>query len=106
MIYQTIRAKLIASDTDLDGYITYVFQILDKNIIDRLFTDLIMCVRYPNWNHDSVKLGQIGYVKVREVKAGVDEWFDGVKMNHFKYDDVIFYKFIEEQNQPNEEIIL
>lgn len=100
-----IKSKLVAQSCDFGGYTTYVFQILDQNIIDDEHLEYLMTVRYPNWEHEPVELGRVGYVKCKEVHAGVDEWFDGVETHKYKYDDVIFMKFIPEIDQQKEIIL-
>lgn len=101
MKFETILGKLVAEHTDLEGYTTYVFQKIDQE-----HSDYLMCVRYPNWNSVPVKLGDIGFVKYSCVEAGIDQWWDGVNMNKFRYDDVIFYKFIEKPEEPSNELFL
>ncbi len=99
----TIHAKLLEAVCDIEGYITYVFQILDQERTYLVSTDYLMCVRYPNWDHADIKKGDQGYLEVKEVVAGQDQWFDGVSMNYYRYDDVIFIKFIKET--PRTDII-
>ena len=73
----TIPAQLVAIDTDSFGYITYVFKNLDELAKE---TQYVMCVRYPNWNHRKINLGEKGFLSVLEVKAGEDKWFN---MDHY-----------------------
>ncbi len=101
MKFETILGKLIASNTDVEGYTTYVFKKLDQQ-----HDEYLMCVRYPNWNSVLINLGDIGFVKYSCVEAGIDQWWDGVKMNKFKYDDVIFYKFIPQTEESTNEFFL
>lgn len=93
--FDTVLAELVSEYRDLEGYITYVFEILDEINIQQMNARYIMCVRYPNWEHEYISIGDKGYLKIREVFAGVDEWFDGNSMQKYRYDDVIFYKFIK-----------
>jgi hypothetical protein len=66
-----------------------------------------MTVQYYNWVSDPINIGDKGYVKVKEVRAGIDQWWDGLKHNYYKYDDVVFYKFVPIQDIKQEhEIIL
>ena len=90
----TLHAKLKAVYQDIGGYITYVFENLDFKDYDYQY---IMCVQFPNWNQDPIEIGDIGYVNVRYVKEGISQWYDGEKMNVYKYTNVIFLKFIKEQ---------
>lgn len=86
----TVLAQLVASDTDSLGYITYVFKRLDK--LDD--SQYVMCVRYPNWNHRRIDLGEKGFLSFLEVKAGEDKWFDGKNMIPYNYSSIQFLKFI------------
>ena len=99
----TVRAELLEAVCDISGYITYVFQILDQEIINLVSTTYLMCVRYPNWEQSEIHKGDIGYLKVKEVVGGVDQWFDGNEMVYYRYDDIIFYKFVKET--PRTDII-
>lgn len=87
----TILAQLVASDTDNLGYITYVFKRLDELTKEAQY---IMCVRYPNWNHRRINLGEKGFLSILEVKAGEDKWFNGKDMVPYNYSTVQFLKFI------------
>jgi hypothetical protein len=102
----TVFGELVASQKDLEGYITYVFKLLDDYSIKEMNSSYLMAVRYYNWQDEPVTIGSKGFVKVKEVKAGVDQWWDGVKNNYYRYDDVIFYKFIPYIEDHQNEIIL
>ena len=79
---------------DIGDYTTYVFENLDFKDYEYQY---IMCVQFPNWNQDPIEIGDVGYVNVRYVKEGISQWYDGEKMNVYKYTNVIFLKFIKEQ---------
>jgi hypothetical protein len=65
-----------------------------------------MCVQFPNWNQSEIKINDIGYVNVRYVKEGISQWYDGEKMNVYKYTNVVFLKFIEEPKNVNIDFIV
>ena len=90
----TLYAKLKAVYQDIGDYITYVFENLNFKDYEYQY---IMCVQFPNWNQDPIEIGDVGYVNVRYVKEGISQWYDGEKMNVYKYTNVIFLKFIKEQ---------
>lgn len=90
----TLHAKLKAVYQDIGDYTTYVFENLDFKDYEYQY---IMCVQFPNWNQDPIEIGDVGYVNVRYVKEGISQWYDGEKMNVYKYTNVIFLKFIKEQ---------
>lgn len=89
----TYHTELIAIDSDCSGYTTLVFKNLEYDNLDFKY---LMCVRYPNWNHGPVDIGDIGYLHVKYVEEGVDKWFDGVKLIPYKYTNCIFIKFVKE----------
>ena len=99
----TVLAQLVASDTDNLGYITYVFKRLDELNKDSQY---IMCVRYPNWDHKRVNLGEKGYLSILEVKAGKDTWFNGKEMIPYKYSAIQFLKFINMPENLNQEYVM
>ena len=100
----TVLAKLLASEEDALGYITYVFECLDDDVIKE--TRYIMCTRYPNWDHRKIEIGEIGFLNFFEVKAGVDKWFDGVKMVPYRYSNIQFMKFIERPTIKSHKFIM
>jgi hypothetical protein len=99
----TLHVQLKAKYIDIGEYITYVFENLDfKNYEDQY----VMCVQFPNWNQSEIKINDIGYVNVRYVKEGISQWYDGEKMNVYKYTNVVFLKFIEEPKNVNIDFIV
>ena len=99
----TLHVKLNAKYIDIGDYTTYVFENLDYKDYDSQY---IMCVQFPNWNQSPIEIGDIGYVNIRYVKEGISQWFDGEKMNVYKYTNVVFLKFIKEQEQINREFLV
>ena len=98
-----IFGRLIAQNRDIGGYIQYVFLNLEsKNSLDKYF----MMVRFPNWNSDSITIGDEGYVHYEERRAGIDEWFDGTTMVKYKYDNVQFIKFVPKPKETDKNIYL
>lgn len=92
-----IFGKLIAQNCDISGYITYVFLNLDYKKGNSKY---YMCVRFPNWESPSLKLGDEGYIHLEERRAGIDEWWDGSKFTKYNYDNIQFIKFVP---KPKEE---
>lgn len=99
----TFYVKLVAKNIDLGGYITYVFENLKLHDWD---FEHIMCVQFPNWNQSDISIGDIGYVNVRYVKEGISQWYDGDKMNVYKYTNVVFLKFIKEPEKVDKEFLI
>ena len=99
----TIHGKLVAKFIDLGNYITYVFENLEFKHPDDKY---IMCVQFPNWNQSAINIGDIGFVNVKYVKEGVSQWYDGEKMNVYKYTNVVFLKFVKEPEKVNVNFIV
>lgn len=89
----TALVRLVAKEEDTLGYVTYVFECLDTEIIE--LSKYIMCTRYPNWSHRSIKIGEVGYLNFVEIRAGIDKWFDGKNMIPYNYNGIQFIKFIQ-----------
>lgn len=100
----TVLAQLIAEDRDIQDYTTYVFKCLEKDIAS--ISKYIMCVRYPNWNHRRLILGEVGYLTFEEIKAGVDTWYNGKNMIPYKYNAIQFLKFIEKPKELSHEYVM
>lgn len=89
----TVLAKLLAFYSDM-GYITYVFELLEEEDRNRFNTKYVMCVQFPNWDHRTLTIGEIGYLNCVEIHAGIDKWFDGKDFVPYNYNMVQFIKFI------------
>lgn len=96
-----MHGKLLTFNEDAGGYITYVFENLDPC---DLLHKYLMCVRFPRWQCDNINIGDCGYIKYRQVEAGVDKWYDSNidKYVPYKYTDIHFLDFIlEKEKQDN-----
>lgn len=100
----TILAKLLASNEDINGYITYVFECLDDEI--RKQTKYLMCTQFCNWDHREIKIGEIGFLEFVEIRAGITEWYDGKKMIPYRYNNIQFIKFIEKPEDKSHKFIM
>lgn len=100
----TVLSRLVAKEEDTLGYITYVFECLDKEMI--LQSRYIMCTRYPNWAHKEIKLGEEGYLFFVEIRAGIDKWFDGKDFIPYNYNNIQFIKFIQKPREENHKFIM
>lgn len=89
---KVFHGELIAFKEDC-GYITYVFKNLDE--CDALH-QYLMCVRFPNWECGTLNIGDKGFVKFREVIAGIDKWYDSDTDTFvpYKFTDIHFLSFI------------
>ena len=100
----TYHVKLVAEYPESCGYTDYVFKNLEFNDYNYQY---IMCIRFPNWDQANFNLGDEGFVTVRYVKEGKDEWFDGMQFIPYKKTNIIFLKFIplKPKINPSEIII-
>jgi len=96
MITRTVKALLLAERTDSQGYTTYVFELLDSDEINSFGFKYIMCTRWPNWDHRSLRIGETGFLCYTEIIAGQDFWLDSSGMVPYKFSTVQFNKFIAE----------
>lgn len=96
---QTIRCKLVALKEGT--YTIYVFDNLDKDIIDEY--KYIMCTRVPNWETcDEPKLEEIGYLQFNFVKAGDNYFHTGLlEQQVYKYTAYYFINYIKEPEKIN-----
>lgn len=88
-------AKLLVKQTDALNYTNYVFEVVDKDEIDRLGTKYILATRFPRWDHRKIEIGEVGYLSFIEIRAGLDKWFDGKEMIPYRYNTIQFIKFIK-----------
>ena len=98
---KTIHAELVTFQCGCWGYITYIF----RNI-DRPDSDYIYCVRFPNWDCAELKIGDVGFLKYKEVVAGDSRWYDwrDNKYVPYKYSGIHFLDFVYEK--PKEDIVM
>jgi hypothetical protein len=66
------------------GYVNYVFENLEFQDYDYHY---ITAVRFPNWDCGNIKVGERGYVLVKYVQEGKDEWYDKETKEFNKYVD-------------------
>ena len=99
----TLHAKLVAKTIDIGNYITYVFENINYTDYESQY---VMCVQFPNWNQSEIAIGDVGYVNVRYVKEGISQWYDGEKMNVYRYTNIVFLKFVKEPEKVNVNFIV
>lgn len=100
----TVLACLVAKEKDTLGYVTYVFECLDKEVVKE--TRYIMCTRFPNWEHRNINIGEVGYLNFFEIQAGINKWFNGKTMIPYNYNCIQFIKFIHKPKEPNHEYVM
>ena len=98
-----IKARLLANSIDFGGYITYVFE---NKEYTSAYDHYIMCTRFPNWLHEQLSIGDIGFLSYREVKAGTDTWYNSETGEYvpYNYTGVHFLKFVKDK--PKKDIII
>ena len=103
MIIQNCLVKLVAVFEQSFGYITYVFKYLLPEDVKRYKDEIVICTRYPNWQCKNILEGEVGFVEIEVVRAGIDEYFDGEKMVKFRNNAKRFIKFVPKTHEENEE---
>lgn len=95
-----VKAELITLRRECGGYIMYVFRNLDSEGWE---TRYIMTVRFPNWNSPILKIGDVGFLKYKEVEAGKTTWWDNDTQTNvaYKYSNIIFEDFIHEKKKDS-----
>ena len=96
---KTIHAKLVASAYELEKYTIYVFENLDADGEFKYIT----VTRLPNWEQPQLKVGDIGYLEYKEVRAGIDKWYnrDLGKFLDYGFSEIYFIKFVFENKSDN-----
>lgn len=98
---RTVRVQRLEYSLDSCGYLTYVFKLLDENEIEDVGSNYIMVVQRPNWNQPFIEQGVCGYLKYKEIQAGVDTWYNSETGKHefYLYDDLELEKFIQQTKE-------
>lgn len=94
-----VLTKLVACHQDC-GYVTYVFERLEK--VYSWKDQYIMCVKFPNWNTKTIAIGDEGYLEYKEIRAGIDKWYDGDNMIPYRYDTIQFLNFVEKPEEKED----
>jgi hypothetical protein len=66
-----------------------------------------MCVVFPNWQSRIPEIGEIGYLDYDEVSAG-DTYYnrDTDSIMKYNFSNLIFKKFVKEQDNSKKDIII
>lgn len=106
MITYNIKCKLIARENDVFDYSTLVFKVLENNC--PFGHSYCMVTVFPNWQSRIPDINEIGYLEYDEVIGGVDTYYDRCTDAIVKYNfsNLIFKRFIKEQDNSNENIII
>lgn len=107
-IYQlmVVYSKLLEKFNDSLGYVIYVFELLDNEDKLREKTKYLMCTQPPNWSAATINYGDIGYLEVKPVIAGIDEWYDGDTRQKYRYNNIWFIKFVPQRPKNVDDIII
>ena len=56
----------------------------------------LTCTRFPNWDDIQLRIGDKGYLNYRDIKEGVDLWYNDADGNMvpYKYSFTQYIKFI------------
>lgn len=99
----TLHAKLRVACPEELGYKTLIFEDLEYSDSDFKY---ITCVLFPNWNQSPIKVGDVGYLQIKFISAGLDKWFDGKDFIPYKYTNIQFLKFVLEKEEEDNKLIL
>lgn len=104
IIENTVKAQLAALREECGGYIVYVFKLMDGT---PPYDEYIMCTRFPNWQAPNISLEDEGFLKYREVLAGIHSWYDRESESwvKYKYTGVHFLDFVHYKSKIKELII-
>lgn len=101
-----IKCRLVANECDILNYHTLVFKVLENNCpFGHSYT---MVTVFPNWQSIIPEVGDIGYLEYDEVEGGIDTYYDRNLDSIVKYNfsNLIFKKFVKEQDNSKKDIII
>lgn len=101
----TIHCELLVKEADIMNYQTLVFKNLDKAPFG---CEYCMVTVWPNWESYIPEIGDIGYLTYDSVIAGVDTYYDRSIDSIVKYNftNLVFNKFVKEQDNSKKDIII
>ena len=76
------------------------------NFTDAQITSNSFTNAYANWSSATINYGDIGYLEVKPVIAGIDEWYDGDTQQKYRYNNVWFIKFVPQRPKNVDDIII
>lgn len=102
----TVKCTLVAKEIDILNYQTLVFKLLENNC--PFGHNYCMVTVFPNWESRIPDLEETGFLEYDEVIGGIDEYYDRLNKSVEKYNfsNLIFKKFIKEQDNSKKDIIL
>lgn len=101
-----VKCQLIAAEQDIFNYYTLVFKILESSC--PFGHSYVMCTVFPNWQSRIPELEEIGYLEYDEVEGGIDTYYnrDTESIMKYNFSNLIFKKFVKEQDNSKKDIIL
>ena len=102
----TIKCQVVAKEHDLLDYHVLVFKTLEINC--PFGHNYTMVTVFPNWESRIPDIGEIGFLTYDEVEGGIDTYYNRSTESIMKYNfsNLIFKKFVKEQDNSNKDIIL
>ena len=106
MTTYTVKCKLVAKENDILNYKTLVFKILENN--PPFGHAYCMVTMFPNWQSEAPEIDEIGYLMYDQVEGGIDTYYDRTSDSIVKYNfsNLIFKKFVKEQDNSKKDIII
>lgn len=101
----TLLCELVGKSFDINGYLTYVFENKEEECYEKKY---IRCTRFPNWNTVYPNVGETGYVSIKDIVAGVDQWWNAGRWEYYRYNMTQFIDFVPKPtvSQDNVKITL
>ena len=106
MTTHIVKCQLIAKEHDILDYHILVFKILESNC--PFGHSYCMITVFPNWEARIPNMKEIGYLEYDEVEGGIDTYYNRSTDAIVKYNfsNLIFKKFVKEQDNSNKDIII
>lgn len=103
----TIFCNVNEVKEEINGYTTYVMEVLESDEISLHGYKYVTCTKFPNWDDVKVSVGDKGYLNFRDIKEGIDLWYNSTdgEMIPYKYSFTQYIKFIP-YKESNHECIL
>ena len=79
-----------------NGYTTVIAEVLEQDEIALHGYKYLTCTIFPNWDDVTLRIGMQGYLNFRDIKEGIDLWYNDVDGNMvpYKYSFTQYVKFV------------
>lgn len=100
----TIFCNVNEVKEEVNGYTTYVMEVLESDEVTLHGFKYLTCTRFPNWSDPILSIGDKGYLNYRDIKEGVDLWYNDANgdMVPYKYSFTQYVKFVPYKDSDHE----